>query len=55
MPTKIKVSYDEQSKCVVSSTSVESDELDAKTVKEMAQKLAIEAIQDAQALTMRFK
>ena len=51
MTTLIKVEFSEQSKCVTSQTKVESDEMEAKEVLELCQKLALDAQGVARTMT----
>ena len=53
MTTTIRVEYNEQSKCVVASTKVESDEMTAADVLQLAKEVALEAQAEAKAMTMR--
>ena len=53
MSTIIKVEFNEQSKTVVASTKVESDELEADEVLDLAKDLAVKAQNQAQVMSMR--
>jgi hypothetical protein len=52
MTTTIKVEYTEQSKCVTSQTKVESDEMSPEDVLALAKKIARQAQDEAQIMTM---
>ena len=52
MPTTIRVEFPEQSKCVVSSTKVESDEMSADEVLKAAVELALKAQEEARLMTL---
>jgi hypothetical protein len=54
MTTKIKIQYDQQSKCVTASAHVESDTLSPDDVLKLSTELAIKAMNEAQGLSMRF-
>lgn len=51
MTTNIKVEFNEQSKTVVASTKVESDEMTADEVRELAKQIAIKAQEDAKTMS----
>lgn len=55
MTTKIKVGYDEQSKLITAKVDVESDTLSPEDVLALSTKLMIQALTEAQTLTMKYK